>query len=85
MLGFYAAERATDVDMDADADMILFQWGTVYFRPDEENARVREGNRWLERPADFGEFASWIAGFPATAYCAGRQPLRTGLDWEEAG
>jgi hypothetical protein len=28
MLGFYADERASDVDMDADADMILFQWGT---------------------------------------------------------
>lgn len=132
MLGFYADERATDVDLDTDGDMLLFQWGTygwhqgpgpafeynitrqlaieldddlwadddedededlgegiwqlrltVYFRPDEENARLRSGDRWLERPADLADFASWIAGLPATAYCAGRRPLRTSLDWDQ--
>jgi hypothetical protein len=134
MLGFYATERASDVDMDPDADMILFQWGTfdwgsgpafeyditrqlcieidydalinsdddeedddeddlgegiwqlhltVYFRPDEENARLGSGERWLERPDGIGEFARWIAGLPATAYCASRRPLRTALVWDQ--
>lgn len=121
MLGFYAAERADDVDLDTDGDMILFQWGTydwrpgprpgfeynitrqffdedddddesegiwqlgltVFFPPGEENARLRSGNRWLERPAGIPEFASWIAGLSATAYCAGRRPLRTELAWDE--
>lgn len=28
MLDFYLSERADDVDVDADGDMLLFQWGT---------------------------------------------------------
>jgi hypothetical protein len=28
MLEFYANVRAVDVDLDADGDMLLFQWGT---------------------------------------------------------
>jgi hypothetical protein len=28
MLDFYSNERADDVDLDDDADMLLFQWGT---------------------------------------------------------
>jgi hypothetical protein len=132
MLGFYADERVSDVDLETDGDMLLFQWGTfdwglgpsfeygitrqvaidldidyddpgddlddddedpgegiwqlqltVYFRPDEENARLGSGERWLERPDGIGEFARWIAGLPATAYCASRRPLRTALVWDQ--
>ena len=110
MLGFYAAERAADVDMDTDGDMILFQWGiydwgsgptfeygivrqffdedddddegegiwqlrlTVHFPPDEENARLRSGDRWLERPAGLGEFTGGSPGsrLPHTAPAAVR-------------
>ncbi|MEU0539837.1 hypothetical protein ABZ319_08190 [Nocardia sp. NPDC005978] len=28
MAGFYTRHRVTDVDLDADGDMLLFQWGT---------------------------------------------------------
>lgn len=32
MLDFYAEARAADVDLDADGDMALFQWGTSRWR-----------------------------------------------------
>lgn len=28
MLSFYECARAADVDIEADGDMLLFQWGT---------------------------------------------------------
>jgi hypothetical protein len=52
---------------------------TVYFRPDEENARLGSGERWLERPDGIGEFARWIAGLrpPPTAPAAVRSALHS--------
>jgi hypothetical protein len=82
MLGFYADERVSDVDLDTDGGIWQLML-TVHFRPDEETARLRSGNRWLERPGGIEEFARWIAGLPATAYCAGRRPLRTELVWDQ--
>jgi hypothetical protein len=76
--------QLVDEDVDDDESEGIWQLRlTAFFAPDEENARLRSGDRWLQQPAGLGEFTDWIAGLPVTAYCAGRRPLRTELDWDE--
>jgi len=67
---------------DASSEGIWQLQLTLHFRPDQDNARLRSGNRWLDVPAGLGEFATWIAAHPATAYSAAHHPIRTVLEWE---
>lgn len=49
MLGFYRSVRATDVSLDADGDMLSFQWGTYdwghgpHFEVDLTRQFIRSG------------------------------------------
>ncbi len=122
MTTFYREVRAADCDLDADGDMLLFQWGvydwgegesfeyditrqlvpeptgdeedyggfigqlslTLKFPPSASLREIKSGDRWCYRPAELGEFTSFVRESEAARAVSGLVPTAVLLMYENA-
>jgi hypothetical protein len=59
MLDFYLSERADDADIDADGDMLLFQWGTYGFHGAEPMFQYDITRQFISAEDDDDDGSIW--------------------------
>jgi len=68
-------------DAGGDEDMSQLSF-TFYFDPTEELAKIEDGDRWCESPAELREQEAFISGFGALHSVFTAKPKRVTLEYD---